>query len=130
MVKNKNQKDFRSEILTNIRYIPLPADKERTAVQGYIMEQEWNKKYIANRMNRLTSATSYTQTSLSPIYIPVNENVLDMRLVRNNLLEKTVMDLQQMNKRINQTTFYDPVLLNPPPKRNLYSGNNFYINLM
>jgi hypothetical protein len=129
MKKAKNN-DYRSKELTNVRSIPLPAPGLRTCCSGYIMEQEYNKQWQNDRMERLKEGTNYFQSPLNPIYIPVNKNVLDLRMIRNNNLQQTLMDMQSLTRYVNSHTFYDPVLEGPPMRRNLYSGNNFYINLM
>lgn len=130
-MKNKvKQQDFRSNELTNIRSIPMPKPATPTYTSGYILEQEYNKQWNAERLDRFKSATNYFQSPLNPVYIPPNKNVLDLRMISNNNLQQTIMNSQDLTRQVNRTTYYDPVLQGPPMKRSLYSGNNFYVNLM
>jgi hypothetical protein len=129
MVKNLEKQ---KNALTNIKsYNHKPVDPAKLyANQGYIMEEQDAKKWRNSRLKRLEGATSYTMDSLIDVYIPPNPYVLNQKLVQDNFLQQTIKNQQIKNDYIISHTYYNPNLLNPPVRDNLYSGNRFSIKLI
>lgn len=129
MVKNLEKQ---KNALTNVNsYNHKPVDNSKLfANQGYVMEQQDAKNWNKNRLHRLESATSYSMDSLTDPYIPPNPYVLNQKLVQDNFLQQTIKNEQIKNDYIIRHTYYNPNLLNPPKKDNLYSGNRFSIKLL
>ena len=129
MVKNlEKQKDALSNVKS---YNHKPVDISKLyANQGYIMEQQEAKNWNKNRLKRLENATSYSMDSLTDVYIPPYPYVLNQKLVQDNFLQQTIKNQQIKNAYIITHTYYNPNLLNPPVRDNLYSGNRFSIKLI
>lgn len=123
-----------SKELTNVRVFTSNNKKKNpyanaTARKGYIMQQQDAKNWAANRMLRLTTAQSYNVSNIDHPYTAPNPYVLRQRLVKENPVWDAITKYDQKVNFIHRFTYYDPVLEGPPPKKQLYSGNNFFMNL-
>lgn len=128
MVKNlEKQKNALSNI-KSYNQKPVEASNQYQN-QGYIMEQQDARNWNKNRLKRLENATTYTMDSLTDVYIPPNPYVLNQKLVQDNFLQQTIKNSQIRNDYTIRNTYYNPNLLNPPVRDNLYSGNRFSIKL-
>lgn len=96
--------------------------------KNYIMQEQDAKKWAADRILRLQTAQSYVVSNMVP-FQPPNQYVLDMRLVKQNNIWDAQQKFDRKTDYIHRFSYYDPVEEGPPPKRKLYSGNNFFMNL-
>lgn len=122
-----------SKELTNVRVAPGPGKKNpwgnATWKKGYIMEKEAAKEWADERMLRLQTAQSYIASNISHPYTAPNPYVLNMRLVHENPVYNAINKYNKKVNYIHRFTYYDPVAEGPAPKKPLYSGNNFFMNL-
>lgn len=117
-----------SESLTNERFI---TNKRTTNLyanakwkKNRILEEQYDKKWNANRLKRMTHAEGYQNTNISSPYADPNSNVLDFRLIHeNNVYDywKTMTTDQRVDRLFN---YYSPANQAPPKRLPLYGSFN------